>query len=544
MRDLFSTKVRVGLLIIVVLIPALAFIIYGIYNRYSYARNEALKDLTQLARIFSVEQGRSVEASRQLLIAISATPEVNRLNTWECNVYLSNLIKNYSRYANFGVADSSGKIICSAIPFETSVTIKDRLYFQKAITNKSFVEGEYQISQITKKAVLNYGYPILRDDKVTAVVFSSLDLSWVNQFVSSINSIEDTILLVLDGKGVILARSPDPEFSIGESFVKDNVIRDILAAGGGATEKVGIDGIKRLYAFQKLEGSDPTNPSYVVVGRTEKAVYRDANLNLRYSFLILSLALILTAIVSHGVGNILIIKKVEDLERLNKLKAEFVSIASHQLRTPLSAINWFLEILGEKSKNLNRQQKKIIKNIKESNQRMVDLVESLLDVSRIEAKKIIMNSQEVNISEIVRKVIKETSSQLKYKKQKLILKISTKKMPVFADPEILFQVINNIVSNAIKYTPKNGVVEIFIYNRSARVFVKIQDNGYGIPKKDQDKVFNKFFRASNIFDYDADGTGLGLFISKSLAEKMGGEITFQSSEGKGTTFYISFPALL
>lgn len=540
MMDNFSVRLRVALLLASALIPALIFIGGGVYYRYSDASGNAIKELSNSSRNFSKEQAQNIEGARQLLVAVSQTPQITMFDKRMCGNYLATLLNNFSRYANFGVAATNGDVICSAVPIDLPVNVKDKLYFKKVLNSKTFSVGEYSIGNITGKPVLNFGYPILNSNgALIGVVFSSLDLGWMNDFLSASLEGEDTVLMVLDHEGTIMARNIDPGLWIGKSFAKDPLFQKILQKGGGATDLVGIDGIKRLYAFQKLGESDS---AYVVVGKTQNEVFKGAISSLKTSLLVVLLMGIMIAVVSYRVGNIFIIKKIEDLQEIDRLKSEFVSIASHQLRTPLSAINWFLELLDDEKNKLTTYQKKIVRNIKESNGRMIDLVESLLNVSRIESKKLKVERAEVEVDKEVKKVVDAVSPKAIMKKQRFVFKPNSARLLIDVDPKLFFQIVNNIVTNAIKYTPPKGKIIVNVSSKNSRAVVKVADSGYGISKQDKGKIFQKFFRGANISGRDIEGTGLGLFIAKSIAEEMGGKVTFTSTEGKGSTFYISFPA--
>lgn len=535
-----SFRFRLVLLISIVLVPALTFIILGIYSTYNNAQKEAVSSLKQFARTFSVEQSQTMEGARQLLVALAETPEINGLNPVVCSTHLFRLLKNYSRYANFGVVDNQGNLICTGVKSDQKVNVQERLFFQRVKNTRQFSIGEYQIGSVTKKSVLNFGYPILNTKGgLKAVVFSSLDLSWVNQFVASIETDPDTVLMVLDQNGTVMARSPESEKWIGDPFISDTVLDLVLNSGDGTQENSGLDGIKRLYVFQKLDEADA---GYVVVGKTQDRIFADAENNLLNSLLVVGVMGIFVAVASWKVGDLFLVKRLEDLQEMDKLKSEFVSIASHQLRTPLSAINWSIELIKE-DKKMSIQTKKLIKNISESNGRMIDLVESLLNISRIESNTLRIEIQRVDVGKIVRDVLKETNNRFKSKKQHLRLTIK-KKLITKLDPKLLYQVVSNIVSNANKYTPTGGKIEVSAYGNRNRLVIRVKDNGYGILKKDRSKLFQKFFRGENIAEYDIDGSGLGLFIAKSITEKMSGQISFKSTPMKGTTFYISFPRLM
>lgn len=538
----FSINLRILILVSITAIPALIFIISGIYSRYRFARSTSLKDLNHFAKTFSIEQGHSIEGARQLLVAFSESPEVNSLKGVECNQYLSNLLLRYTRYANFGKADKNGKVVCSSLSVNPNQNVADRPFFVNTIKYNKFTVGEYQIDKITKKSILNFGYPTLNlRGEVVGVVFATLDLSWANHYMDEIAPDKDTILMILDKNGTVLATTPELISWAGEFFAQNKSAVNSLKDEGKIIDTVGADGVKRYYVFHKLDGTDSIDPVYVAVGKSKEAIFGASDRYLVKSILTLLFIIILVIVVSYITGRSLIIKRIQDLQEMDKLKSDFVSIASHQLRTPLSAINWFLEILMDEKPSLGKGQKMIVKNIRESNERMINLVESLLNVSRIESRKIRIEPKIITVNNIIHDVFDQLKKISMSKKQKLIIeKISTNQR-ISADPKLIFEIINNIVSNAIKYTPIAGVIRISSFYKKDRVYIVVKDNGYGISRKDHGKVFQKFFRGENIVSHNIEGTGLGLYISKSIAEEMNGQLTFTSILNKGTTFYLSFP---
>lgn len=242
------------------------------------------------------------------------------------------------------------------------------------------------------------------------------------------------------------------------------------------------------------------------------------------------------------IGNV-IVGIVEQVTNLNKAKSEFVSVASHQLRTPLSAIRWETELLLTKmKKGLTEKQISNIENIAEQSRKMARLVNDLLDVARIDQDRLILRHVSVDIGRISEEAVKSLAPILKAKGIGLAFSSSRKSAKVLGDPEKIRMVIENLLGNASKYTINEGKIEVKVSQKDGSVVFSVKDNGVGIPKEQQKRIFEKFFRSDNIVKYQTEGTGLGLYIAKNVIEQLGGNIEFDSVEGLGTIFSFSLPA--
>jgi len=240
-----------------------------------------------------------------------------------------------------------------------------------------------------------------------------------------------------------------------------------------------------------------------------------------------------------------VIKSVEKIAEVSRMKSEFVSIVSHQLKAPLSGIRWSADILlDDKSGTLNSRQEEHLKDIQENTTRIIRLVSDLLDVSRIEAGKMNMNIREVNLKEIVEDVAKEFNSFAKANNVELVTDIGGNVNKVKTDPIRIKLVVQNFIDNAVKYTSnKKGLVKIYLKNKGKDVFCSVTDNGAGISKEEQKKIFNKFFRGNKIVRKQTIGTGLGLYIAKAAIESSKGKIGFSSKKGKGSVFWFTLPSV-
>ncbi len=242
-------------------------------------------------------------------------------------------------------------------------------------------------------------------------------------------------------------------------------------------------------------------------------------------------------------GAVEVFRDITFEQEVDRMKSEFISLASHQLRTPLSAIKTYSHMLvdgymGE----LTQTQKKSLRTIISGADRMNELISTLLNVTRIETGSIAVTPKIVQIEKTIDDIIKEISIMASDKSIEVQFKnLSKSNISIKTDALILQEIITNLVSNAVKYTPENGKVTISTLERSKDVLITVTDTGWGIPLQSKDQIFSKFFRAPNIVRRETTGTGLGLYLVKGLVDTIGGTISFKSVEGKGTSFFLTLP---
>ncbi len=240
-------------------------------------------------------------------------------------------------------------------------------------------------------------------------------------------------------------------------------------------------------------------------------------------------------------GAVVVFRDVTPERELERSKDEFFSIASHQLRTPLGSLQWNTELLLTEAKELSDNSTERLHEMRSSTSRALNLIHDLLSLNKIQQGKIEHDPIPTDLAEVAVLAVREIKPLADKKDVTMQLDIQKTLKPVVVDPKRIREVIQNLVSNAVKYTPTNGRVIVTIDATAKQAIVSVADTGIGIPMEDQRRIFSKYFRARNASEISIEGTGLGLFIARAYAKEWGGRIWFKSNSGKGTTFYLSVP---
>ncbi|MFH1575349.1 MAG: HAMP domain-containing sensor histidine kinase [Candidatus Nealsonbacteria bacterium] len=238
-----------------------------------------------------------------------------------------------------------------------------------------------------------------------------------------------------------------------------------------------------------------------------------------------------------------ITKSLEGLAEANRLKSEFISIISHQLRSPLSSLKWALEILiSGRFGKIDGKPAEYLQILSDNTKRMGELISSLLIVSRIEQGRLPLHKAKFSLSNLAKEAIAEFAPIASASNIEIVLETANPSAPdAFGDSSQLKLVVENFIDNAVRYTKGSGKVIVCIAPENGKLLFSCKDGGVGIPKEDEKHIFQKFFRSSNVLKYQTQGSGLGLYIAKSIVEKSGGKIGFKSEHGKGSTFWFTIP---
>jgi len=324
-------------------------------------------------------------------------------------------------------------------------------------------------------------------------------------------------LAILDDKGKVLwVNNYFKElFQIKEDFT-DKSIRDFLS----------YNNLKYLY--------------YVLGDKVKDSLKKELSISENFFLEVSSFYLYS----QDGVSYYLI--KVKDISKeksLDRMKSDFISISAHQLRTPSGAIKWVFEsLLSGKGGKLSEEQIKIVEEGYTATKRLIALVNDLLDVVKIEGESYFYKFNFYNFEDIFQKAFEPYRNLVEEKNIKFNFQLPAYKIPkVKVDLDKIIMAIQNLLDNAFKYTPSNGIVSVVVDIVGDELLFAIKDSGPGILESEKDSIFKKFFRGSNILKLETEGNGLGLFVAKKIIEAHKGRIWFESKEGEGSTFYFTLP---
>jgi PAS domain S-box-containing protein len=234
------------------------------------------------------------------------------------------------------------------------------------------------------------------------------------------------------------------------------------------------------------------------------------------------------------------VSDITERKRAERMKSEFVSFVTHQLRTPLSGVKWMLELAMDATDN-PEEMLSFVHDARISTDRLIRLVNDLLDSSRLERGKLEIVCQYIDVADLTQNVVRELMPLLIEKEEQLTVQADDSLPKLYVDRQLLRQAVMNLISNAMKYTPAKGEIKIHIAREKECLRWEIKDSGIGIPKVDLGKLFQKFYRARNAVAVETEGTGLGLYLVRLIVERFGGKTWCESEEGKGSTFTFTLP---
>ena len=318
---------RLILLVFIAVVPALILILHNAKHDRDVSAERIQEDAQRIVEIAASRQTRFIDSARQLLAVLAEVPEVASGDSMACNRFMKGLTDRYSVYWNLGRIDAEGNLVCSAIGFSGTLNLADRSYFRRVKDSKDFAIGDYQIGKVTNRGSVDFGYPILnRSGEVEGVIYAALDLTWLTHLSAEARLPEGASLSILDSQGTILARFPDPEKWAGRP-VPDAPLFQLLQLGNRVTQElVGVDGVKRLYAFTILSEKPQAGRIYVVVGIPKEIAFAQINRTLHWNLGWLGVACLLALATAWFIGNRHVVAYVSEHARAEEARLRLASI--------------------------------------------------------------------------------------------------------------------------------------------------------------------------------------------------------------------------
>lgn len=305
------------------------------------------------------------------------------------------------------------------------------------------------------------------------------------------------------------------------------------------------DTLKLVNFYQRLVLTDTINPS-ILKGKIQ------AGITINDMEVLLESAAgtqvwVLLSVYLHQDKNLRLISLMDITQQkiVDTAKSEFVALATHQLRTPISAIRWNVELLERNLREtVTEDQIRYLTKIERNVMRMISLINDFLSVSKLEMGTFAAKEEELNLSEFFDSVLDEFTEKITQKRLTLVRDDIPPQAVIKTDSRLFHIIVSNLLSNAVKYVKQDGQVTLTYQLQGEKLKIVISDNGIGVPAAEYDRLFTKFFRASNAQTQETEGTGLGLYVVKQSVEMLRGHIIFESVENEGTTFTIEIPVRL
>ena len=404
-------------------------------------------------------------------------------------------------------------------------------------------ENEFTPIYVGIKILLeSIGEKLFEFDQVNRILAENIvELEQSNIKIQHEKVIDDAILqsvgdglIVINEKAVVLMMNYQAEKILGydaRDIVGKNWSRTIRVFGENAEVLAPRDWpiSKSLRTGRKVTGQynyARQDGSLVPVGLTATPVFLD----------------------NHTIGAVGVFRDITKERAIDEAKTEVVSFTSHQLRTPLSVLNWYTEkLLDQDFGPLNQKQVDYLQAMQSTVAKTIGLVNTFLNVSRLQLGTLPVNNKQFDVAEVFEDVIYEIVPQIRQKSLRLTRRVDATNQKVWGDSKLIRIVFQNLIGNAVKYTPEGGRISYRIRPTETDelpvkgLVIEVTDTGYGIPKKQQAEVFSKLFRADNAKEIDTEGAGLGLYMVKLISRYVGGDVWFKSTLNKGTTFFVAIP---
>lgn len=541
---------RLVALVLLAILPAIALILVTGADQRRRAVRDGRQVATKLVGQITADLGRFLEGGRHVLTVLASVSAVQDGDAPGCSRLARELMATDRRYANIGAARADGAVFCSGVPQSGAVNVSDRTYFRKAIAEDGFAVGDFLIGRITAKPSLAFGYPVRSaTNRGARVVFATLDLDRLADAPVLARFPRGTVVTVVDRQGTVLLRQPGNERWRGKTIAGEPLVQSILSEKNGETQTTGLDGVRRVYAFQQLPGG--SGSAFVSIGLPASEVFGSVNRALIVNVTGLTLIGLLALAAATWLGDRFVVSPVrraieaekraaareheaaEALRTADEIKNIFLAAVGHDLRNPVAAIRGFAFLLRERPDTPEEDRKQMLEMMEKSAIRLGRLLDSLLDMQRLTAGTMETKRTAVNVLELVQRVVGEQDLR------DHIVTVDGHDGAVPLDEAEVERIVENLVRNAVKYTPLGTAVEVRIERSEDGVLLTVDDRGPGVPDDLKPVIFEAFKRGVT---RGASGMGVGLFLVARFAELHGGRAWVEDRPGGGARFMVSLPA--
>ena len=589
-----SFRVRVFALVLAALVPAVTFGVLNELKHREALRRDIQRDAEQSAVLLAAQINNLIGGINQTLTVLSRSPDVIRGNTDACNRYVADLKFSFNGKAEIGVADPRGTVVCLSKKIN-GVSIADRLYFREALSSKTMSVGEYVIGRVGGAPAIHFGYPVqAAGGVVSGVAFIPLNLSWLAEHVAKTPLPERSSITLADRNGIVLVRSPESAW-VGKSLPSQ--WQPLLHAPKPATVTLTERDGARYFVGYVPVGEGPPGV-FVAVGLAEDVVMASALSAGNRAMLLIGLSVLLAFALTWVVSEVLVhrpllaltraaqelksgnlgarvpiqphmvadfealgrtfndlasvlehdekdrsraqaaMREARDLaEAASRSKTTFLAALGHDLRQPLQSMAMNAALLTAR---LNEKtEAMLVSRIERSISRLAEVVNAVLDLSQLDAGLARPRLENFGIGSLLEPITDEFGDSAAAKAISLVV------VPcsdwVRSDLRLLRRITENLVGNAVKYTPSGGTVTVSCHCDASHVYLSVADNGPGIPKDKQAFIWDEFWQLGNANRDHAQGLGLGLAIVRRLCALLGHEVSCESNPGVGSTFTVALP---
>jgi len=602
-----SIRAQILLLAFIVAVPAAGIIVYSGVQMREDAIYDARRETLRLADTIAAEQQNLITAAQQAIITLAQLPDVKKQNAAKVQPILHDILKVNTQFSNIFMTDRNGRVWATANPHLLHQNVSDRFYFKKAFASGQLSSGEYVISRATTQPTFNVAYPLKNEHGATiGVIGVGFVLDIYKQVLERAKLPVGASFVLLDHKGMVLYRPIKPGEYIGRPY--DAVLFRQMQDGPDVktTDRMPtISGDIRILTWRKLRLPGEEAPyMYIRAGIPFDTALAESTRTLVRNLALFTSSLVLAVFFAWFIGKRSIADRVtllenasrnlaegdlhvrvsdlviggelgrlgqtfdkmalqlsqreqvlvklidqlreanEKLQAIDKVKSDFISVVSHELRTPLTTIKAFVELIIMKPGMPEQQKAKIMNTINVESDRLALLISDLLDLSRIESGLMKWRITSVSIEDIIRNTTTNMGPLFEDKGLRLTTACNSPLAQLSGDYDRLLQVVTNILSNAVKFTPRGGAIHIAARQETApraQIVVEISDTGVGIPAADLELIFEKFHRSDDQIASAIEGTGLGLAIARQIVEYHGGKIWAESTPGRGSVFTVTLP---